>query len=215
MEQTIKTLIYIHAFFGGIGLITGMISVFVKKGGFNHKKSGKIFTYSMIICSLLSLIIARMPNHESIFLFLIGVYTICLVLTGNRALSFKNKLKLSPTLSDKAISGIMFLTSLITIIIGIFGLLKNSESSILFLFFGGVGLMNTIKDFYDFQTNAFIDKKNAWLISHLGGMVGALIASITAFLVAGLHFWSTIIWIMPTIIGTIYIMWWNKKLKAK
>jgi hypothetical protein len=42
MEQIIKTLIYIHAFFGGVGLITGMISVFVKKGGINHKKAGKL-----------------------------------------------------------------------------------------------------------------------------------------------------------------------------
>ncbi len=46
MEQTIKTLIYIHAFFGGLGLITGMISIFVKKGGFNHKRAGKVFSYS-------------------------------------------------------------------------------------------------------------------------------------------------------------------------
>jgi hypothetical protein len=45
MEETIKTLIYIHAFFGGVGLITGLISVAVKKGGAGHKKMGIIFSY--------------------------------------------------------------------------------------------------------------------------------------------------------------------------
>lgn len=43
MEQTIKTLVYIHAFFGGLGLITGMISLFVKKEGLITKKQEKYF----------------------------------------------------------------------------------------------------------------------------------------------------------------------------
>ena len=213
MEQTIKILIYIHAFLGGIGLITGMISIVAKKGGITHKKAGKIFAYSMITSSLISLFVAKMPNHESTFLFLIGVYTIYLVLAGNRALTFKNKTKTDPTMTDKGISGIMLLVSLIMIGIGLIGIFKHIDKSILYVFFGGLGLMNSIKDFYYFYCNTFIEKKNAWLISHLGGMVGALIASVTAFMVAGLHIGTIIVWITPTIIGTFYIMWWNKKLK--
>jgi len=38
MEETIKTLIYIHAFFGGLGLVTGIGSIIVKKGSKPHKK---------------------------------------------------------------------------------------------------------------------------------------------------------------------------------
>ncbi|MBX0333755.1 hypothetical protein K3G39_10955 [Pontibacter sp. HSC-14F20] len=93
MEQTIRILIYIHAFFGGLGLITGMISILVNKGAINHKKAGNIFSYSMVISSLISLFIARMPNHENLFLFLIGIFTIYLVLSGNRALTLKSKIK--------------------------------------------------------------------------------------------------------------------------
>jgi uncharacterized membrane protein len=215
MEQIIKTLIYIHAFFGGVGLITGMISVFVKKGGINHKKAGKLFTYSMMSSALISLFVAKMPNHESTFLFLIGVYTIYLVLAGNRALSFKDKSKVDASLLDKALSAVMLLASVTMIVIGIVALIKNSNNGILYIFFGGIGLMNTLKDFYDFHTKAFAHNKNAWLTSHLGGMVGALIASITAFLVAGLNIGTTLVWITPTILGTIYIVWWNKKLKPK
>jgi hypothetical protein len=43
MEETIKTLIYVHAFFGGIGLITGLISVAVKKGEQGTRKWGLYF----------------------------------------------------------------------------------------------------------------------------------------------------------------------------
>jgi hypothetical protein len=46
-------------------------------------------------------------------------------------------------------------------------------------------------------------------------MIGAFIASVTAFLVAGLHIGTTLVWIMPTILGTVYIIYWNRQFKSK
>jgi hypothetical protein len=213
MEQTIKTLIYIHAFFGGLGLITGMISVFVKKGGFNHKRTGKIFSYSMIISSLISLFVARMPNHENLFLFLIGIFTIYLILAGNRALTLKNKIKTKADWIDKLVSGAMLLTSIIMLILGISLMVQKVDNSILYVFFGSFGAFLTIRDFQTFKV--FTEMKNAWLISHLGRMIGALIASVTAFLVAGLNIGTTLVWMMPTILGTVYIIYWNRQFNSK
>lgn len=211
MEQTIKTLIYIHAFFGGLGLITGMISIFVKKGGFNHKRTGKIFSFSMILSSLISLFVARMPNHENLFLFLIGIFTIYLILAGNRALTLKTKSKAD--LIDKLVSGTMLVISIIMLILGTLGMVQKVDNSILYLFFGGFGAFMTIRDFQTFKV--FTEKKSAWLISHLGRMIGALIASVTAFLVAGLHIGTILVWILPTILGTVYIIYWNRQFKSK
>jgi hypothetical protein len=42
-------------------------------------------------------------------------------------------------------------------------------------------------------------------------MIGALIASVTAFLVVGLNIASILIWITPILLGTMYIVYWNKK----
>lgn len=213
MEQTIKTLIYIHAFFGGLGLITGMISIFVQKGGFNHKRTGKIFSYSMIISSLISLFVARMPSHENLFLFLIGIFTIYLILAGNRALTLKSKIKTKADWIDKLVSGTMLLISIGMLILGILGIVQKVENSILYVFFGGFGAFMTLRDFKTFKV--FTEQKNAWLISHLGRMIGALIASVTAFLVAGLHIGTTLVWIFPTILGTVYIIYWNRHFKSK
>jgi len=69
MEDAIKILIYIHAFFGGVGLITGIGSIIVKKGGAVHKRMGKLFSIGMLISSLISLVITWMPHHENTFLF--------------------------------------------------------------------------------------------------------------------------------------------------
>ena len=53
-------------------------------------------------------------------------------------------------------------------------------------------------------------------MNHVGKMIGAYIASVTAFLVAGAGFGGNIyVWIVPSIIGTIYIFSWSKKLNKK
>jgi uncharacterized membrane protein len=209
METTIKYLIYIHAFLGGVGLITGLISILVKKGGFNHKKAGKIFSIAMCSSSLISLVIARMPNHENLFLFLIGIFTIYLILAGNRALTFKSKTKAD--LIDKLISGSMLLTSVVMLGVGAIGYFQKIENSILYVFFGSFGAFLSARDFKTFKI--LQSDKKAWLISHVGRMIGALIASVTAFIVAGLNITSLVFWILPTVLGTGYIIFWSRKIK--
>jgi len=213
MEQAITILIYFHAFLGGLGLITGLMSVTVKKGSPRHRKAGKIFSYSMAISSLFALFVSRMPKHENLFLSLIGIFTIYLVLAGNRALTFKRKDKVAADNLDKAISGIMFLASIAMITVGGIGWMQGVSNSVLYIFFGAFGAFMSISDFRMFRD--FSKSKNTWLKSHLGRMTGALIASITAFMVVGLNIGTVLIWIAPTIIGTIYIVYWNKSLKVK
>ncbi|KIA98379.1 hypothetical protein OA93_09680 [Flavobacterium sp. KMS] len=211
MELTIKILIYIHAFFGGIGLITGIGSVIVKKGKPLHRKMGKLFSIGMLTSSILSLIVCCFPKHHNIFLFLIGLFTIYLVISGNRALTFKNKAKAD--LTDKITSGTMLFFSVIMISLGIYCQLNSIENGILFTFFGGFGFYMTVKDFIYFRNLS--EKNKGWLSKHIGKMIGALIASITAFIVAGLGIGNIITWITPSIIGTLYIIYWNRKLKSK
>ena len=208
MEDAIKILIYIHAFFGGVGLITGIGSIIVKKGSAVHKKMGKLFSIGMLISSLISLVITWMPHHENTFLFLIGLFTIYLVLAGNRALTFKKK-KYADW-KDKMISGAMLFFSVIMLLNGGYGLFNQTEMSVLFLFFGGFGLLMSIQDFRFYKNSE--KPKNTWLRLHIGKMVGALIASFTAFIVAGLGIGNIISWTLPTVIGTLYIIYWKRKL---
>jgi uncharacterized membrane protein len=208
MEQVIKIFIYIHAFFGGIALLSGLASVLFVKGSPNHKKSGKVFSYGMVISSLISLPICWLPKHENNFLFLIGIFTIYLVISGNRVLLFKKKKEANFT--DKLISTIMFVASLSMLTFGTYFLLRNNSGGILYLFFGITALLISIRDFKFYKN---IDKTKI-LPFHIGKMSGAYIASLTAFLVAGLRFEGLIYWILPTLIGTLFIMYWTKKMKT-
>ncbi|MEM5566842.1 hypothetical protein WNY78_17100 [Psychroserpens sp. AS72] len=211
METTITILIYIHAFFGGIGLITGIGSIVVTKGSPIHKKMGKLFTIGMLVSTLISIPVSCMPSHKNPFLLLIGLFTIYLVLAGNRALLFKTKT--NANWKDKLISGSMLFFSIIMLTLGLYKYIYNDILNILYFVFGSIGLLLTLNDFKFYKNPS--QHKSGWIRSHIGKMVGALIASITAFLVAGLSLSNLITWILPSIIGTFYIIYWTRKMKSK
>ena len=213
MEQVIPFAIYLHALLGGCGLLTGIGSMGVKKGGKLHKRLGKIFSVSMITSCIIILPIAWLPNHKSLFLFLISLFTIYLVLIGRRALTFKSRKKPKAELIDLTISMTMFVFSLFMIGYGTYGFFNKIPDSILYYIFGGLGLFLTIKNFIFYKN--FKKQKVAWLLTHLTHMIAGLIASITAFIVAGLKLWTVAAWVLPSVIGTIYIIYWRLKTKGK
>ncbi len=213
MEPFIKTLIYIHAFFGGLGLTAGVISIAVRKGGKVHKLWGKIFLYGMLISSILSLAVAVMPGHENLFLFLIGIFTLYMVLAGNRALTLKAKIKSAADWKDKLISYTMCLSALIMLILGILCFMKGNNLWKLYFFFGSIGLFMTYRDFKTFKQ--FTTDNMIAVVSHIGRMVGAFITSVTAFMVAGLSISNLVVWLLPTLVGIPYIIFWTQKMKAK
>jgi len=112
------------------------------------------------------------------------------------------------------ISGAMLLSALAMIGIGIYNY-TNGSNGILFLFFGGGGLFLTAGDYLVFKKYPGKGTEIKWLLNHISRMIGALIASITAFLVVGLSTNSLFAWIVPSLIGTIFIMYWLRKMKAK
>lgn len=65
-EGVLTYWIYTHAVFGFVALSVGFIALSSKKGRPIHRRSGKIFAYSMVISSELSLIIATQPNHPTL-----------------------------------------------------------------------------------------------------------------------------------------------------
>jgi hypothetical protein len=110
------------------------------------------------------------------------------VVSGNRGLTVKSKD--NADWIDKAISGSMLLAAAVMIFIGTYGIFNNVSNSILYLIFGGVGFILSFRDFQFFKN--FKTQKNSWLANHAGKMIGALIASVTAFITAGLGY-STLI----------------------
>jgi uncharacterized membrane protein len=208
MEQTIKILIYIHAAFGGIALLAGLVSIIAKKGLAIHKKSGIVFFYTMLVSAVTAMIVAFLPNHESPFLFAVGIFSLYFILTGKRSLRFKYK---NPNLqTDKWISRMMIITGILMIFLPI--ILSNSLNIVLCVF-AIVGIVFSVRDLILFKNPERL--KKGWLKLHLGKMLGAYISATTAFVVVNEFFPSFYGWFIPGIVGGFLIAYWFRKLDEK
>lgn len=209
IEKIAEILIYyIHAPLGGIALLTGGISLIVKKGNNVHKKSGKIFFFSMLFSAISAFIISVLPNHESPFLFSIGLFSTYFLISGLRSLKFKQKEFQLKT--DKIIAYLITLTGIAMIL---YPVLLFSKLNIILTVFGVVGIVFGLRDLKLFKDIKRL-KKN-WLKLHLGKMTGGYIAAVSAFFVVNQILPGILNWFIPGIIGSGYITYWMIKLNKK
>lgn len=206
IERIAEILIYfIHAPLGGIALLAGGISLIAKKGNNVHKKSGRVFFFSMLFSAISAFIISVLPNHESPFLFSIGLFSIYFLISGLRSLKFKQKEFQLKT--EKIIAYLITLTGIVMIL---YPVLLFSKLNIILTVFGVVGIVFGLRDLKLFKDIKRL-KKN-WLKLHLGKMTGGYIAATSAFFVVNQILPGIWNWFVPGIIGSGYITYWMIKL---
>jgi uncharacterized membrane protein len=207
MEILFNTLLVLHVTGGMSGLLIGSYIMAAKKGDKRHKLLGKFFSLAMLSAALSSLIMAYL--HPNYFLFIIGVWTTYMIITGNRALAFKQT-EMQVGWKDYVTTSIMLLFALGFIIFGVMNVITGYSFGIVFLVFGGLSLLMVLQDYKHFKKR--VKFKNNWLVLHFQRMVGAYIASATAFMVVN-NKWlpSVVAWLLPGAILTPFIFKWVKK----
>lgn len=206
MEDTIQILIYTHVALGGIALLSGAIALSVKKGGAVHKKSGKIFFYTMLISALISLLIAVLPNHENPFLFSIGVFSSYFLLSGYRSLQFKRK-NIHLNIDKILAYSIIFVGAMMLL----YPIVLYGKLNIILTVFGIVAIIFGLRDLMLFRQIETLKKK--WLSLHLGKMTGGYIAAVSAFFVVNNILPGVWNWFTPGVVGGFYIAYWIRKIK--
>ena len=211
MDLVFKIILTLHIIGGSFGLIAGTINLIRQKGNNNHKIVGQVFTYSMLTAGISSLALAAL--HPNYFLFIVGVFTVYLVVTGKRCLSWKIPNKRVQIL-DWAITISMLIVSVFFVGLGARDVIAGKNFGIVLIVFGVLGFRFVRTDFNNYSTKA--KTKNYWLLVHLQRMIGAYIAAITAFLVVNAKYSpvalpSMVFWLLPTIILTPLIISWSRK----
>ena len=203
----------IHIFFGSIGLFSGSLNLFLKKGGKRHRRVGRIFVFSMIATSIFALILSILKFN--FFLLIIGIFTIYLVGTGQRYLLLK-KLNQDekPKLIDWILTGGMGVIGIVFMGWGVFLLSNEKSMGWALLLFGLIGLFSVRKDLENYSEKS--KKRQYWLRAHIARIVGAYTASITAFLVVNQSVFpkfipEVIYWVLPTFVLTPLIVYWIRK----
>ncbi|MBT6161431.1 MAG: DUF2306 domain-containing protein [Flavobacteriaceae bacterium] len=208
-QKTAEILIYyIHAPLGGIALFAGGIALIAKKGSQLHKKSGKVFFYSMLISAIAAFIISVLPKHENPFLFSIGLFSSYFLISGLRSLQYKQRefeLKI-----DKIIAYLIALTGFSMIL---YPIVLFSQLNIILTVFGIVGIVFGFRDLKLFRDKERL--KKSWLKLHLGKMTGGYISAVSAFFVVNQILPGIWNWFVPGIIGSMYIACWMIKQNKK
>ncbi|MGB0390508.1 MAG: DUF2306 domain-containing protein [Salibacteraceae bacterium] len=207
-EKIVSILILIHALFGGFALIAGSVALISKKGGSTHKKSGRVFFYSMLFSAFVSTVVALLPNHKNPFLFSIGIFSSYFLLSGILSLEYRN-----PKISlrrPKALAVTIIITSLIMVL---FPIIYLGVLNIVLVVFGILGLTFGVLDLRLFTNPSRLSE--SWLTSHLGKMTGGYISAVSAFFVVNQILPGIWNWFIPGIVGGVFITYWTNKINKK
>lgn len=213
LVQFFTVFIAIHAISGMIALVAGTVSVIVKKGGKIHKKSGKVFFYGMMLAGGSGILASVLPEHYNPFLFVVGLFSIYLVVTGYRALKFtkvKTKAQLRP---DISLAWGMMVVAVLMVLFGSYVILKIDTIGIVLVIFGIIAFLNGYNDLKAFRDIKTLRSKSIRL--HIGKISGGYIAAFTAFLVTNQLLPAMLSWLLPTVFGIIFIAYWLRNTRRK
>jgi hypothetical protein len=213
MKQYLEIFTLSHVFFGSIALLSGVLAIIFKKGGKGHNSAGKIYYWSMIGIGITAFGIA-IPKGN-LFLLMVGGFSTYMTLTGYRFLQFRRNPKLKFGFWDYIFIGVGFLTVLIPAGY-IIQLDWKNIGGILIVFFVFSAILISMLTTDLFHAKKLSTYPKGWFLNrHISRMMGAFIATVTAFLVQN---WQTdpivIAWLLPTVIFVPLIIYFTKKFKV-
>lgn len=216
MQQLFNILIIIHIAGGTLGLIAGTIAAAVVKGKKTHILAGRLFTTGMLTAAVSALIISNLPDHNNIFLFAVGGFTFYMVTTAWRIIAVKKNKN-----AEKVFTPIDYLLfifglgfALFLLYLAAIGIIAGNTFNIVPGVFGLICLSFVWKDIQLLSGKSTV--KQVWLYNHITRMMGAMIASYTAFLVVNVQIdMQWILWLLPTLIGSILITKFVRKYVPK
>jgi hypothetical protein len=173
------------------------------KGKKLHIFSGKAYVWCMAAIFFTALPMAIISDN--IFLLLIALFSFYLAFAGMRFAA--NRQGIATNLDWFAI-GIMLLSGMSMWILSILYFIDNNSQYIPLLVFGCVAGALGFADFKSYQNKKAIGQER--IARHLTNMMGGTISVITAVLVVNVSvepLW--IWWILPTVLITPIIVWWN------
>jgi len=218
MDQLFQTLLVLHIAGGSAGLLSGTTAAIVKKGSRIHNATGKVFFFSMLITSISALVMSNLPNHLNVFLFAVGGFTFYMISSGYRIIFLKRQAKQAPvvfTAIDYSIFVFGLLFSVFMLYLSVKFIIAGSSSFAIVPAVFGLICLNFARADLNILRGAK-PVKTIWMQTHIGRMMGALIAAYTAFLVVNIQTkQGWILWLLPSLIGGILIARFTRKYAPK
>ena len=203
-------LLVIHITAGSIALLTAFVALVTAKGGVIHVRAGRVYAIGMSVIFLTAVPLAALGAN--VFLLLIAFFSFYLVFAGWRFARNRSR-RAQPV--DWIAVAIMGLTGLgmwaYAVVLG----LSGSGQWVTMLAFGFIAVALSVADGLFFIQGRSANRRPAAyrrIQRHLTNMMAGTIATVTAVMVVNVSLnpvWLP--WLLPTIVITPLIVWWNVK----
>ena len=199
-------LLFIHILAGSISLVAAAFAVVSSKGKKVHIIAGRTYFWGMAVIFLTA--IPMSIASSNVFLFLIAIFSFYLAYAG---MSFARNRTGTANFFDWVAIGLMVLSGVIMLFLATNYFMNSNSQYITLTVFGFIAISLGYADFKSYRNKSAIGKQR--IARHLTNMLAGTIAVITAVLVTNIHIEPVfILWILPTIIITPIIFWWNRKI---
>ena len=198
-------LLAIHILAGTIALLCAALAVSSEKGKKFHVLSGRTYFWCMVGIFLTAIPMSIINSNT--FLFLIAIFSFYLAFAGMRFA--KNRKGIATTIDWIAVS-LMILSGLGMWALAITYFISDNSQYTTLLVFGFIALALGYGDYRSHKNKAATGKER--IAKHLTNMMAGTIAVITAVLVVNVNIEPIWIWwLLPTVVITPIISYWNKK----
>ena len=199
-------LLVAYIFAGCISLIAAVFAVVSSKGKQAHILAGRTYFWGMAVIFLTA--IPMSISSSNVFLFLIAIFSFYLAYAG---MKFAKNRTGTANLFDWVAVGLMVFSGLAMWFLALVYFMNNNSQYITLTVFGFIAISLGYMDFRSYRNKSAIGKQR--IARHLTNMLAGTIAVITAVLVTNLSIEPVfILWILPTIIISALIFWWNRKI---
>ena len=200
-----EILLPMHIGAGIFALVASLLAVLSTKGKKLHIQSGRIYFWGMLGIFVTAIPMALISGNQ--FLFITAVFSFYLAFAGIRFA--RNRSGIPATIDWIAVS-LMLLSGAGMWLLAVLHLMDNNPDFIVPVVFGTLALALGYRDYRSHKTETA--KGSQRIASHLSNMLGGTIAVITAVLVVNINMQpSWLLWILPTLVITPLIIWWNTR----
>lgn len=205
MERLLQITPWIHASFGIICIVSGLLAITAEKRRGRHSNAGRVFAVSLtftFVAILLNIVV-----RKNVFMLGLGWLAVYTGIEGWRALlRFKGSLPHQPTVFDY-----LFGTSTLILSVGLFVfgvrvfIQSKNPMGFVCIVFGVLGVSVLRKTWQRYKT---IASEQQWLKIHIDMMSAAFSAAVTAFLAVQfsghLGGFEWVVWVTPTLVLSRY-----------